>query len=198
MLTWHKMPSSFRLLIFQTTLAVIAITVGAFYFFKRLNNAIFFNFYMALEFLLLFFSTWSLLAIRRKSIYTTSCIIIFFTIWFSSLLIDGLNVFANWALVMSCIITATTYLLITINTLNTTGAATKKGLYFICFSIILYHCCDIPLFSAYGYLLKNDRPLLNDLFFINRILSLIRYSFIAVGFMLLYKSSKNSVASPNF
>jgi hypothetical protein len=59
----------------------------------------------------------------------------------------------------------------------------------LCYAILMYFCCSIPLFSFINYFLITDNTLSGRLYSIGHYLNTIRYIITATGFGLLIRKT---------
>ncbi len=184
----------YKLLLVQIFLAFINdIVAWAVQKYAGYNNVLLYNIYTVVEVWLLGSAGWLLLTspmIRQIVKYLLPCLTI---IWIVNTIINGINVFNNWAVISNAIFFIVFYLMLLIeNSIFSHKKLYKQPLFLIAMAIIIYYATIIPLFGLMNYLTSSNMQLAGKLFKINFGAAILRYSLIAVAFYLYGRQAKRA------
>lgn len=185
-------PSPYRLQLIQIIILFIVEGIGLYTgYIKGQNNMWLSNPYVLVE-------IWLVATITQKllSKYTKHTKWIYFllipvsALWFHSITTYGLSVFANWFYATSSIvlILASTILLFHLSNSGKTIYTSPDFWYAIALAISC--SITIPLYGLHNYLVEQgNNELHKQLYYINQISGIIRYSLIAVSFYIIAKAT---------
>jgi len=186
--SWQYLTLPFKLVFFQLVCGLTAETIGKILAAHDHNNTFLFNIYLPIE--LWFIGVAGILLTKNK--IHRRLILIFLlvstAVSLSCIIINGINILANWGFLIECVLLTIVYLNILINLLlSNKGKITQEPLFWFCISVIIYFGCNVPLFGLVNYLIKHYFTLADYVFRIDHLLSLLRYSFVAIAFLLCRK-----------
>lgn len=100
---------------------------------------------------------------------------------------------ANFSIICSAVILMIRYIQVLLWNARQPAGPVSSGIYLVAISILLYHCCTIPIFSLFHYFIREDLVLASKIFELNSILSSLRYLGTGVGLIIVssaYRSNK--------
>jgi len=188
---WKNSTIFWRITILNVFLATITEVIGYIYKQKHSNDVIPFNIYILIAMWLLVSAALLLINKKTASIITLIFSLINTYVWFYFINNNGINVFANWALVCSSVLIAAIYFITFIQLFsNNTLQISKQPVFWLCVAIIIYYCANIPIFSMLNYLNEKNLALATKLYLINIVLGMVYYSLMSYSFYVYHKSAK--------
>jgi uncharacterized membrane protein len=186
-IAWHRLPRSFRLLPIVCLLG-FTVTIGALYIFP---NHWLFNLYIIAEFLLIVLAATS----RTSSFFTKrivpSFLLLYILAWSVYVISCGIHELAYPVFLLGCLLISITYINVLFRLYISGERVEKKRITLLCFALLLYFACSIPLFAMLKFLIHSSSDRAQKLYnTINWALSLVRYALLAI-FFLLYALKKN-------
>jgi hypothetical protein len=190
-----QVPGTFGLLVVQAWVTLVTESLGvASSSLPAYSNHILFNVYMPIDFLLMLYAGQKEMGQKLKQ-FNLFSIIIYFLVWGGSLLVKGLFVMANFAIICGAIILTIRYFLVLLWNSRQLGGPLTTGIYLIAISVVLYYCCVIPNFSLMYYFLKHDEELAMRVYLINDVLSCLRYLFTGFGLLMISGAFRTNTAA---
>jgi len=197
--SWRYLTLPFKLIFFQIICASFADITGRILEIYLNNNIFLYNAYLFIELWLVGLAGWYMIRNKTYQKWLMAFLIICTVVAIVSISITGIKVFANWAFLMECLLLTITYLGILINLLiSNKGNITKEPVFWLCIGIITYFGCNVPLFGMLNYLVEYHPLLGNYIYRIDHVLCIIRYSFVAVGFLSCRKHIFTSKLITNY
>lgn len=191
--SWKNLILPYRLILVQVVIALIFESLGVYLsIILHLSNSWLFNIYMLLELLLLGMSGTYFIDIKYKKLVFSGVVAGTF-FWIVNLFQNPFNKLYNWSYIASATVIIGIYLgvLFTV-VLFRTKRILSHPLFYLCGSFILYFASVIPLFGLLNYLINDDLPMANKLFYINVSLNVFRYVMIAIAFYLYGRQAKRA------
>ncbi len=149
---WTRIPPQVRALVILLFITFI-ITYSAGHF---SNNGWLFNFYIPVEFCMI---SWGATA-YLSSFFTKRILplfaILYFCIWIGSLIFFGIKQFSYPAYLSGCIMLSVTYLSVLFQITLSGTIKYRKEIFLLCFAILLYYACIVPLFGMLNYLNRRN------------------------------------------
>ena len=187
LIVFRRLAAAFQLLVIHAFFS-FAMDVWGYVlvkFFDYHNNQAFFNFYMPFDFLLMLFAARAKFG-RHFRLFSTISIAIFTVLWAQSLIIHGIDQFANKVLVVYGILLTIAYFIVLLRNVQEEQSRYTNGIYCIAVPVILYYCCTIPHFGLLHYF--RSGPLKDVGYYINNILCILRYCSTGIGLILLSRT----------
>lgn len=174
----------FQIALIQITLALITEVTGIYY-----QNTWIYNIYLLFDIWLI--SIIGVLILKQR-LFTYIIIIgsLFCTaLWLYNAEQKGLQNFAYWSFLSSCVLNSFTYIAILIQISDRSKSLVRQPIFWLSISVVIYYGCNIPCFSFLGYLIKFKPAIAHSIYAINMILECIRYILVSISFTLLRPKS---------
>jgi hypothetical protein len=192
--TYHHLDRFYRLVFFQTVLAIIsyisAHVIVRYQLAHNLprNNHWMYNIYIALEVSILIGASVFYFQHRRHRKFVLAGFYIFFAIYLAEVLMDGLWQIVNISLVVAGVILVSVYQLILYDKVNTEKFSWRRSPeLWLCLGISLYFACNVPFIGLLPQLYQYDPNLVDQLFVITEVLGNLRYLFLCISFWLVFR-----------
>ena len=195
---WRSLSLPYKLMYFQVVLAVIAEFSGWIiaHFFHR-HNLWLFNCFHLVELWLLGAAAYYLVAgknIRRNMLLL---VVLGTLAWGAGAYVTGIYEFNTLSLVTTWLTTVIMYMAVLFRKfLGANNRIAGNSVVWLCLSVIIYFCCNIPYYGMFNYLYKNHPELhksLFDLIVFN--LNYIRYPLLGWSFYLLAREKVGAYSS---
>jgi len=180
-----KLSLPFKLIVFQLFIGTITETIGLTLQHYGENNSMEYNIYILLECCLLLLAIIALIQQKgiRNILFISLCIFIGF--WVCSISLTGMNAFAVYPFILSCILLTLGYLLLIIRMAKKVDNLLEQPIFWLSVGIVVYFGPDIPLFSMFNYFKAHGKEKLGSyLYTINDVLGILRYLLTIYGFYL--------------
>ncbi len=189
---WKKMPLPLTFILGQISIAFTFEIVGQILKHTGHQNAMLFNLYIVLEFILLILVISLLIKKRFATRLTVFLIVIYIGFWGKTIVCNGAGSFAAKVFLLGCLILSCCYFYLMIKISSSKDDFIKQPTFWISLGTTIYFCSVIPLFGAFHYFETHNKQQLGSyLYTINDIMGIIRYSFILYAFYLLKKKNIN-------
>ena len=193
--SYSKLSFAYKLLLFQSTLAFIAEAIG-FYtgFLHGYNNSAFFNIYLLIDLWLVGYIGKILLSKHNQYHKVIPFALSIVTvIWGYGIYLNGFSVFSHWLLFFGGILQLAIFITLLFHTANNGSKISSQPSFWLSVAIIIFSGSIIPLFGLYDYLVTADVKLMYKLYYINQIAGILRYSLIAVSFIIIARSTNKTI-----
>ena len=186
LVVFRRLPLPFQLLVIHAFISFAMdvwgiVLVKVFHFH---NNQAFFNFYQPFDFLLMLFAARENFG-RNFRKFSIISIGIFFLLWILSLSINGIDQFANQAMIVYGILLTIVYFVVLLRNVQEESSRYTTGIYCIAIPVVLYYCCTIPHFGLMRYFEQSAFRIAGNS--INDVLNTLRYCSTGIGLILLSK-----------
>lgn len=188
----RKLAKAFRWLVLQLFAAMLAELIGQAFKYYRLETSIIFNCYILLEFLFLMLPLLGWQHSKGRASTFTIIILFYAAIWFSSMFLQGMDIFATYTFLSGAVILTSTYLYVAVRLATVTTNIEREPVLWLAIAIILYFGGIVPLFAMFQYFIQQGKTELGSaLYTINDVLAIIRYGLTIYAFYLLRKMVEN-------
>ena len=194
LLSWKRFDVIFRILMAQLLLGLIAQLVGSFSNKYYHSNTAVYNGYIFLE-------LWLIGLLGLRMIHEKLLRTILLTAMVMCALVDvlsmwstGIHVLANWGYICASILFTITFLFIVVKMTfaDESSLLIKSPKFWLALGILIYYGCTVPIFGFFNYLLHYHRAIAAKVYYINDLLSIVRYLFMFVAILLVRGRNQNS------
>jgi hypothetical protein len=190
LMSFRNIPAALRLLILQACIALLADILGLLSIRTNLLpiNQILFNIYIPLEFLLMLFAARANFG-RHFRVFSLAGIICFLISYGLSMTRAGIFHLATQTIAVCAVILTITYFVVLLQNIQRESSGYTTGIYCIAVAVMLYYCCIVPYFGFMHYITEHDLRLAKQLYYINNVLSSLRYVCTGIGLLILSRST---------
>lgn len=194
---FKRFTTPYRLIILHVCLAFIVECAG-WYLYNKLHqeNIWLYNIYMLMEFLML--SSAGVLFTDSKFMRRVMAIVMpalsFF--WIYNIITKDISKVFSIFLILSFITITVLYINIIVNkALFTKKAVFQNPIFLISISLIIYCAGTVPLYGLMNILIEGNKVLAKQLFTINMVAAIMRYTLLALAIYLYIRQAKREIAA---
>jgi hypothetical protein len=189
---FKHLPKSYRLVFYLFLMAMLCEACGYYlaHYLHRWNWWVF-NLYMQLEVWFMGCAALYLVAQRTIRIFFLSVIFFNTAVWSAEIMMKTIYQPSNVAMVCYSISLAGMYIVVLFsNSLFSKRSIIQQPIFWLAASAILYFSCIVPYMALSSFLFQRFARLAYKLHTINIVLNVLRYSLIAISFILLGRQTK--------
>lgn len=190
LITFRALSGTGKIVVAQMCCAVLTEAAGLYIIMVlHKQNIWLYNTYILVEFLLLLAGGYLLQPRQSLKKWAIGMAVAYPIIWIINMSFVKGGFFVDKTFMTGCILLTSFYLWQLISLLRK-GQQDYTTL-LICYGILVYFCCSIPLFSFINYFLNIDWEISAKLYHIGHILNIIRYCIVGTGFLLLFRRQQS-------
>lgn len=176
-----------RWLVVQLGLALFVEILGKLTGFWGMNNHVFYNLYMLLEFGTISMMVWSVHPRERYATWSVfTAFVLFLIVFWWDVSRGTLMAFSTRALITGGFLLASLASIALVRLMRDTSRPMyEKAEFWALLSIAFYFFCFLPIFGLYNYLDRRNSPVADPVYAINDLLFIVRYGMTIPSFLLL-------------